>query len=139
MRNTNCEARNALHEKFALATIRYVTQVSKGMAAALLSDLFEFEQAREEESRLNKCIDRPRMHSYLIVKIRVLGGRVCNFAQKSGRGCDRMAVHKWTTKHVHSATSPLKSRSRQYPWMDYSRTPNVWRRQAEETIYIPGA
>jgi hypothetical protein len=34
-----------------LATIRYVTQVSKVMAAALLSDLFEFEQAREEESQ----------------------------------------------------------------------------------------
>ena len=50
MRNTNCEARNELHEKLALATIRYVTQVSKVMAAALLSDLFEFEQAREEES-----------------------------------------------------------------------------------------
>ena len=51
MRNTNCEARNELHEKFALVTIRYVTQVSKVMAAALLSDLFEFEQAREEESQ----------------------------------------------------------------------------------------
>jgi hypothetical protein len=51
MRNTNCEARNELHEKFALVTIRYVTQVSKVMAAALLSHLFEFEQAREEESQ----------------------------------------------------------------------------------------
>jgi hypothetical protein len=51
MKNKNCEERNELHEKFALATISYVAQISKVMAAALLSDLFEFEQAREEESQ----------------------------------------------------------------------------------------
>ena len=63
MRNTNCEARNELHEKLALATICNVTQVSKVMAAALLSDLFQFEQAREEESKAEQGIDKPRMHS----------------------------------------------------------------------------
>jgi hypothetical protein len=51
MRNPNCEARNELHEKFALATIRFVTQVSKVMAAALISDLFEFEQGPRRRER----------------------------------------------------------------------------------------
>jgi hypothetical protein len=49
MKNKNCEERNELHEKFALATISYVAQISKVMAAALLSDPSQFVQAREEE------------------------------------------------------------------------------------------
>src|SRR5437870_2195844 len=44
-----CEERNELHEKLALATISYVGQVRKVMAAALLSDPSQFVQARQEE------------------------------------------------------------------------------------------
>jgi hypothetical protein len=49
MKNTNSEERNELREQFALATINYVAQASKVMAAALLSDPSQFVQAREEQ------------------------------------------------------------------------------------------
>ncbi len=51
MTNKNCEERNELHEKLALATITYVGQVSKVMAAALLSDPSQFVQAPRRRER----------------------------------------------------------------------------------------